>query len=164
MLRYATVAHTPMIETQPVKAIEACKQAADNLRAKMQASGAMLQCEEASDVKVWMPQSLLSPVFENLIGNAIHYGREGVPVVVKVNAEPDKNCWLFSVQDNGLGIAAQYHETILEPFHRLHGGDRPGSGIGLATCRRVIERAGGRIWVESTLYQGSTFKFLLPKG
>ena len=72
--------------------------------------------------------------------------------------------WRISVTDNGIGIDPKYHQLIFEVFKRLHGASHPGSGIGLAICRRVIERHGGRIWIESQLGQGATFHFTLKAG
>lgn len=163
MLRYATVAHTHFAAVQPVSAMQACAQAVEHLGAKVKACGATLHCLQDEKIKVWLPLSLLAQVFQNLMSNAMHYARAGVPPVVHVSAQSDKDCWKFTLQDNGLGIEADHLESIFEPFLRLHGSDRPGSGIGLATCRRVIERAGGKIWVESVVGVGSAFTFLLPK-
>jgi PAS domain S-box-containing protein len=103
----------------------------------------------------------LAMVFQNLIGNALKYRREENPHV-RVDAVPQGTTWRFSVTDNGQGFKAQYASSIFEPFKRLHGVDVPGSGIGLATCKRTIERLGGKIWANSVLGQGSTFHFTLP--
>lgn len=102
-------------------------------------------------------------VFQNLIGNAIKYGGgNGHPPEVKVGAEPwERGHWRLWVADKGPGIDEQYREQIFEPFKRLHGDDVPGAGIGLATCRRIVERYGGKIWVESEVGAGSVFCFTL---
>jgi signal transduction histidine kinase len=70
--------------------------------------------------------------------------------------------WIFAIHDNGIGIAAQYHLRIFEPFRRLHGSEIAGAGVGLATCKRIVERHGGRLWVESVPGDGATFFFSLP--
>lgn len=100
-------------------------------------------------------------VFQNLIGNAIKYRGKDVPRI-RIEAVREGTHWLLSVNDNGQGFDQQYAGRIFEPFKRLHGKNVPGSGIGLATCKRVIERLGGRIWVDSILGKGSTFYFTLP--
>ena len=104
----------------------------------------------------------LGQLFQNIIGNAIHYKSEAAPHIT-INAEPDGDAWRFSIQDNGIGIAAEYREKIFGMFKRLHtAADYAGSGMGLAICQRIVERVGGRIWVESQLGRGSTFFFTLP--
>ena len=100
-------------------------------------------------------------VLQNLIGNAIKY-RRGIPPIVRISAQKQGEEWHASVSDNGEGFDPQYSQSIFEPFKRLHGTSVPGSGIGLATCRRIIERFGGRIWADSCPGQGSTFHFTLP--
>ena len=101
--------------------------------------------------------------FQNLIGNAIKYRRAEAPQI-RVEAVQEGSDWRISVADNGQGFDAQYAFAIFQPFKRLHGKDIKGSGIGLATCARIVERSGGRIWAESALGQGSTFFFTLPVG
>ena len=104
----------------------------------------------------------LEQLFQNIIGNAIHYRSEAAPRI-DIRAEPDGDAWRFSIQDNGIGIAAEYKEKIFGMFKRLHtAADYSGSGLGLAICQRIVERGGGRIWVESQLGRGSTFFFTLP--
>lgn len=102
-------------------------------------------------------------VFQNLIGNAIKYRRPDVSPRIHVSARGDGDSWIFSVQDNGIGIEPHYQDYVFQAFHRLHGREIPGSGIGLATCKKIVEAHGGSIWVESELGKGSTFYFRLPR-
>ena len=100
-------------------------------------------------------------VFQNLIGNALKYRRVERPQIC-IEAVREETYWRVSVADNGHGFESEYAETIFNPFRRLHGKNVPGSGIGLATCKRVLDRLGGSIWAESRLGEGSTFYFTLP--
>jgi signal transduction histidine kinase len=113
-----------------------------------------------------MPEIIASDqleyVFQNLISNAIKYRRPGVPPAIHVGANSEGASWLFSVRDNGIGIEPQYASQVFEIFRRLHGHEIPGSGIGLALARRIVEAHGGRIWVESQEGCGSTFYVKLP--
>jgi light-regulated signal transduction histidine kinase (bacteriophytochrome) len=109
-----------------------------------------------------MHEFQLQQVFQNLIVNAIRY-RNNFPPRITIAAVLQNDNWLFSVQDNGTGIEPQFKEQIFGVFKRLHSGaDYPGTGMGLAICQRIIERAGGRIWVDSEPGQGSTFYFTIP--
>jgi light-regulated signal transduction histidine kinase (bacteriophytochrome) len=101
-------------------------------------------------------------LFQNLIGNALKYRRAGVTPVVHISVVQKKKEWLFSVCDNGLGIERKHAERIFLPLKRLHGSEIPGAGIGLAVCKKIVERSGGRMWVESEVGVGSTFFFTLP--
>jgi PAS domain S-box-containing protein len=104
----------------------------------------------------------LEQLFQNLVGNAMKYHGD-VPPGVHVSAERSNNWWEFAVKDNGIGIEPQYHERIFQIFQRLHTrNEYAGTGIGLAVCRRIVERHGGKIWVESEPGKGSTFRFTLP--
>jgi light-regulated signal transduction histidine kinase (bacteriophytochrome) len=107
--------------------------------------------------------SQLAEVFRNLLGNALKFARAGVAPVIRVSAEQVKGDWVFSVRDNGIGIDPRYASEIFQVFRRLHGvGVYPGTGIGLATCRRIIERHGGRIWMAPAPDQGTILCFSLP--
>ena len=110
-------------------------------------------------------ERLITQVFEQLLANAIQYARDDLPPTVHVSAEWRASRWRIAVRDNGIGIDKAHQTKVFEIFRRLHTQDqRPGTGIGLATARRILERHGGRIWVESTPGQGSTFYFTLPPG
>lgn len=106
---------------------------------------------------------LLQQLVQNLVGNALKYRDPKVITRVCISAEQAGAEWIVSVKDNGLGIDPQHHARIFLPLKRLHGGEIPGTGMGLAVCRKIVERHGGRIWVESELGSGATFYFTLPR-
>jgi signal transduction histidine kinase len=123
-------------------------------------SGAVVTRDPLPSIR--MRELQLSQLFQNLISNALRY-RADRPPRIHVSARLTDSGWLFSVADNGIGIDPVYRQKIFEIFKRLHSSaEYPGSGMGLAICRRIIERAGGRIWVESEPGQGSTFFFTVP--
>lgn len=104
----------------------------------------------------------LDQLLQNLLSNALKYCRDGVLPEVHVSAQRDGDLWRFAVQDNGIGIAPEYFSRIFEIFQRLHGQEQyKGTGIGLAVCKKIVERHGGQIWLESTVGQGTTFFFTL---
>jgi PAS domain S-box-containing protein len=105
----------------------------------------------------------LGQLFQNLIGNAVKFRAEGRPPQIRVTARREGAEWIFGVADNGIGIEPQYFERVFRVFQRLHTRTRyPGTGIGLAICKKIVERHGGRIWIESQPDQGSVFHFTLP--
>ena len=106
-------------------------------------------------------ETQIGQVFQNLIGNAIKY-KSADPPRIEISAEKRSEDWVISVKDNGIGIDPQYHERIFGIFKRLHGRELPGTGMGLAICKRIVERHGGRIWVESEQGKGADFRFSLP--
>ena len=160
LLEY-TRASNPSDEPPPVvEAADSIEDALSNLSATIESAGAQVEYGEMPKVRI--ARIRLTQLFQNLIGNAIKYRRDEPPRVI-IAAKQDGSHWLFSVEDNGIGIEADYREQIFGIFKRLHTSDAySGTGIGLAICQRIVERAGGRIWVESTYGRGSTFFFTLP--
>ncbi len=135
------------------------KEVLQTLASAIQESGAVVA--HAGLPVVWADRTQIVQVFQNLIGNAIKFRGEEPPLVT-VTAEPAGEDWLFSVSDNGIGIAPEYAENVFAIFQRLHTrAEYPGNGIGLAICKKIIERYGGKIWVESLAGSGSNFKFTL---
>jgi two-component system CheB/CheR fusion protein len=133
--------------------------ALSNLQAAIEQSGAIVTSDPLPTVLA--EEVMLIQLFQNLISNSIKYRGEECPII-HVSAERDAAGWLFAVQDNGIGIDPQDTGRVFGMFKRLHGSEIPGTGIGLALCKKVVERQGGRIWVESEPGRGSTFKFTIP--
>ena len=132
-----------------------------NLRPGIEEAGASVTHDELPTVLADGRQ--LVQVFQNLVGNAVKFRREGAPCEIRIGARREGGEWVLSVGDNGIGIPAGKFEHIFLIFQRLHTREKyPGTGIGLAICKRIVERHGGRVWVESTLGTGSTFFFTLP--
>ena len=143
-----------------VDAGESLGRALAGLEAAIKESGATITRTELPHVRVHEFQ--MEQLFQNLIGNAIRY-RSGDPPRIHVGATRKGRDWIFSVEDNGIGIDPRYKEQVFELFKRLHSfTEYPGTGMGLAICQRIVERAGGRIWVESEPGRGSTFYFTIP--
>jgi light-regulated signal transduction histidine kinase (bacteriophytochrome) len=139
----------------------ALKEALRHLRGAIEDSGAVVTHDSLPVIATNDIQ--LAQVFQNLVGNAIKYHGDAAPRVHISAAKHSGNEWIFSVQDNGLGIDPQYFERIFVLFQRLHGREEfAGTGIGLAICKKIVERLGGRIWVASQPGAGSTFYFALP--
>jgi light-regulated signal transduction histidine kinase (bacteriophytochrome) len=133
----------------------------DNVNDSMREAGAEVTHDALPLVR--SDASGLTQVFQNLVGNAIKFhGSE--PPRIHVSALLEDEAWRLSVKDNGIGIRREYFDRIFTVFQRLHTrNEYPGTGIGLAICKKVIERHGGRIWLESEPGHGSTFHFTIPE-
>ena len=131
-----------------------------NLQVAVAESGAIITSTPLPTVLA--EEVMLTQLFQNLISNSIKYRGEEAPRI-HVSADREAEEWLFAVRDNGMGIDRQYADRIFGMFKRLHGKEIPGTGLGLALCKRIVERRGGRIWVESEIGRGSTFKFTIPR-
>jgi two-component system CheB/CheR fusion protein len=149
------------VEHMPVETTPVLQQALAYLETAIAESGAVVSHDSLPAVPGEpYPLTLL---FQNIIGNAVKYRRPEQPPRIHVSASRDGNqLWTFSVADNGIGIPEQHLDEIFRPFKRLHGWEYPGTGLGLAMARKIVERYGGRIWVESKYGEGSTFYFTLP--
>lgn len=160
LLAYAKVSGELENSVLPVDANAVLEVALANVQNLIQESGADISHDALPSVRIG--ETYLVQLFQNLIANAIRYRGDATPRI-HLSAVEQGSYWLFSCRDNGIGIDAEFHQQIFEAFKRLHGIERPGSGIGLAVCKRIVTRLDGRIWVESQAGQGSTFFFTLPK-
>ncbi len=160
LLTYARLSANAPDSQEEVDVNEQFETVIANLEASIAQAGASVSHDPLPCVRV--DRTSIVQIFQNVIGNAIHYRGEARPQI-HISAEELDLEWLFSCKDNGIGIAVEHQSQIFEPFKRLHGTDRPGSGIGLAVCKKIVERFHGRIWVESEPGQGSTFFFTFPK-
>lgn len=116
--------------------------------------------------KVLGNMTQLGQLFQNLIGNAIHYRRHDIPLIVTIGCIDKQDHWLLFVKDNGIGIAPEHQERVFKLFQRLQteeGTEKTGNGIGLALCKRIVQNHNGNIWIESQVHEGTTFFFTLPK-
>jgi signal transduction histidine kinase len=159
LLAYSRV-NTRAKEFTPTDAGVALSEALGNLHALIVETKAEISCGELPTVHADATQ--LVQLFQNLLGNALKFRGEGPPKI-EVTSRREGNFWQFSLRDNGIGIEPKFHNTIFEAFRSLHTKQKyPGTGIGLATCKKIVDRHGGRIWVESKLGAGATFHFRLP--
>jgi len=159
LLNYATLGQTPVADTEVDLAllvssvIATLQPSIDDVAAQILVGPLPAVCGDPVQ---------LQRVFQNIIGNALKYARTEHPLRICIRARKTDSEWRISVSDNGPGIDPQYHERIFQPLKRLHGAEIAGTGMGLAVCRKIIERHGGRIWVEPESRQGVTFTFTFP--
>jgi hypothetical protein len=145
----------------PVEVTSVLQGVCRNLHAQIVESGAMVHYEEMPVIQA--DEAQIARLFQNLLQNALKFRKEDIPPVIEIRAEKTDAGQVFSVHDNGIGIEQQYFERIFTIFQRLHTREEyPGTGIGLAICKRIVERHGGKIWLESTAAVGTTFYFSIP--
>lgn len=158
-LTYSRVG-TEKAKLEEIDCNKALKQALENMDVTIKESKAIIKSFKLP--YVWGNSMQIMQVFQNLISNAIKYKGEDPPLI-EISAERENDYWRFSVKDNGIGIEQWFSERIFIIFQKLHDPQKyPGSGIGLALCKRVIEKHGGKIWFESEVGKGTTFYFTLP--
>jgi len=160
LLEYLRTGEIEAPESVPIPAEDAFREALGDLEVSVSEARGTVTFDSLPNVAI--SRVHLRQLFQNLIANGLKYSRPGVPPNIHVCARREDGRWIFQVRDNGIGIAPQHYERIFQPFKRLHGSEVSGSGIGLATCKRIVERYGGRIWVESNGHHGCTFCFSLP--
>ena len=162
LLTYSRVGTTG-VELHNTSSEKSLRQAIVNLRGAIEASGALVTHDPLPVVLA--DEIQLSQLFQNLVGNAIKYQKLGIPKIHVSAVMNGENKWNFSVQDNGIGIDSTNFERIFGMFQRLHKrSEFEGTGIGLAICKKIVERHGGNISVESQPGQGSIFHFALAEG
>jgi PAS domain S-box-containing protein len=160
LLAFAQASHFDETTAPSISLEEPFQSALENLKTEIEKTAAAITSGGLPVVAIQEAHALL--LFQNLIGNAIKYRGDEAPRI-HVRAEQNDGSWFVAVSDNGIGIEPHYSEQVFKAFKRLHGDDRPGTGIGLAICQKIVNRYGGRIWVESDGRKGSTFRFTIPR-
>ncbi|MBV9084033.1 MAG: PAS domain-containing protein [Acidobacteriaceae bacterium] len=160
LLEYSRVSFQGGLILEQADAQAIAQQAIDNLSGSIARAGAIITVPKLPTIRC--ARLSLVQVFQNLIANAIKYCREETPHI-DISCDSRGGDWIFQVRDNGIGIAEEHHVQIFGIFKRLHGNEYEGTGMGLAICKAIVEKHGGRLWVESALGKGSTFSFSLPQ-
>ncbi len=159
LLAYSQV-NVPNVRPEPVNAEAVLAATVMNLQMAIADCRAIVTNDLLPTVGI--DQTQFIQLLQNLIGNALKYRRPEEPPHIHISAQHDIGEWVFSVRDNGIGFEPQYADKMFGVFKRLHGKEYPGTGIGLAICKKIVERHGGRIWATSSPGQGSTFYFTIP--
>jgi PAS domain S-box-containing protein len=161
LLSYSRV-NSKELKLSSVDCQAAVQEAVRSLQAAIEATNASVDWDPLPVLSV--DQRQFTQLFQNLLGNGIKFTKKQQAPRIHISAEDSGAEWLFSVQDNGIGIEPRHAERVFQVFQRLHTKEEfPGTGIGLALCKTVVERHGGRIWMESEPGVGSTFRFTVPK-
>ena len=159
LLTYSQVGRPEGAPVRLVSLEKLLPQTLSDLQVAIEESHAQISHDPLPAIQANAPQ--IAQLFQNLIGNAIKY-RGPEPPRIHVGVAREGSQWAFSVKDNGQGFRADQADRIFGVFKRLHGREIPGTGIGLAICKRVVERHGGRIWATGSPGTGATFHFTLP--
>lgn len=150
------------VEFKPIDLNDLVAEIVDEQQSDIQATNATIDVAPLPTLRAHRTD--LKQVFQNLITNGLKYRRTGVPPRLTIRVVDEGNHYRFSVADNGIGVEPDYYDRVFQIFQRLHGrNEYPGTGIGLATCKKVIDIYGGKIWLNSTVGVGTTFYFTVPK-
>jgi light-regulated signal transduction histidine kinase (bacteriophytochrome) len=160
MRDYWSVSERKIEKLDAIDCNQVLDQALESLKPTLKESGATVTRDYLPTIRGELHPLML--LFQNLISNAVKYRHPERPPRVHVAAQRQDSTWTFSVNDNGMGIEPKDVESIFIPFKRLNSGTHPGTGLGLAMCRRIVERYHGRIWADSADGQGSTFRITVP--
>lgn len=160
VLAHALVGTSAIAGSELADAEDAFESAIKNLRKDIELAKAAISHDPLPRLQI--EENALAQLFQNLLSNSIKYRRTDVPLSIRVTAVREMSMWKIGVHDNGMGIEREWFERIFQPFQRRHGLEIAGTGLGLATCKKIVTRAGGNIWVESKLGSGSSFFFTLP--
>jgi light-regulated signal transduction histidine kinase (bacteriophytochrome) len=161
ILSYAQVGKGA-IQFKEIDSNVALTQAIENLKVTIKENSAQIRC--ANFPVIMGDEIRITQLFQNLINNAIKFCKKGESPIIDISVKQKDDRWLFSIQDNGIGVERDQIKNIFEIFKRLHPqSEYVGSGIGLALCRRIVESHGGNIWAESEVGKGAVFYFTIPK-
>jgi light-regulated signal transduction histidine kinase (bacteriophytochrome) len=161
LLSYTQLTGDRQEATEPIDLNQVLQNVLKNCQTATEESNAEITSDNLPTIAGYEPHFV--QLLQNLIINALKYRSERPPRI-HLSAERQGSLWRIAVQDNGIGIASEYHKQIFGVFKRLHGQTISGTGIGLAICKRVVDCYGGHLWVESEIDQGATFYFTLPAG
>jgi signal transduction histidine kinase len=159
LLRYSQSTHAGS-DIRRLDMEQVLNDALSSLGAAIEESGAKITHDS---LPVLVADARIEHVLQNLLSNAIKYRKKEIAAEIHVSAASNGEAWVFSVRDNGIGIELQYQDAIFQVFHRLHGKDVPGTGVGLALAQKIVETNAGKMWVESAPGVGSTFYFSIPQ-
>ncbi|MFN8285339.1 MAG: ATP-binding protein [Chitinophagales bacterium] len=160
LLSYSRITRTELNRTR-ISMKELVNEVTRSVQLELQEKNAVVEVEELCEAEV--DRNLMLLVIQNLILNAIKYNNSGAPTI-SISCEKKEGEVIYCFADNGIGIDPKHQQRIFEPFHRLHTkAEYPGTGLGLSTCKKIIERHGGKIWIDSTANKGSKFYFSLPR-
>lgn len=160
VLAHAQFGKGAIVSTEATRGDDALIAALENLQKDIALSEPSI--ERDSLPELFVQSQPLTQLFQNLLSNAIKYRRPDVPLKIGIGCVRRGGMWQLAIADNGIGIPSDWLERIFQPLQRRHGMEIPGSGIGLTTCKKIVTRAGGVIWVESIVGHGATFYFTLP--